>query len=122
MSRVQHLCCRQAGRLLFVAASLLSLLMLVSLAYHRNHDFLAHFACRDVRRSVERHTFIEQSKGNAAEHKTPRQQLLRFVDLETERSLQPLAGIESLPPVRIPILFSRLKISPTRSSPEAPPL
>jgi hypothetical protein len=121
---LKHPKIRKCLRLLPLAASLLALVTLLCFPSQRTLDFVEHFAGRPVCRSVERHTFMGQSKGDATAQALPRPQPLESLVLIEERGADHasnrLSAFEAVPQVPLPLLLSRLKLAKSRSGSQDP--
>lgn len=103
------------------AARLVVGVMLILFPATKAHDFGTHFRNPEVRRSVERHTFVAHSHDNTRERMA--QNNLRtasFAPIETDRQIALLENFDAVPRVPISYLLNRLKLHPARSDRQDP--
>ena len=91
-----------------MASCIIVALILVVLPLARSHRAGVHFRTHEARRSVERHTFLEQSKVYEIERVHPA--TLRFAFVALEDAPRPLQGFVRTPQLPITRLLLRLKL------------
>lgn len=116
-----HVSPRKAAELMGLTASLISVLMLLAFPVQRTHRFTDHFRTSEVRRSIERHTFVAQPEADPAERVAHCAVLPAFpVPVPTDGKVRPLAGFEYAPRVSLTRFLLRLKLGPSRASAQDP--
>ena len=105
------------ARSLYIAACLASMVMLLTLSMALTHQNADHFRMPEVRRSVERHSFLNESKSDVVD-KISAQNLRPTIVFRGEPDPGVERIIEPAPIVQAPImrLLMRLKLGPSRSS------
>ncbi len=109
----------RAGSLVRFGACLLALMMLISFAALRSHEFTAHFRVGETARFVKRHTFVSPMQGKTKFNLTVSNfQPIRTIRTEPQR-LKDRFEVETTTRVSIVEALHRLKLGPhTESDPE----
>jgi hypothetical protein len=116
-----HFGTRKAISLMGGVVSLIGALMMFALPMQRAHQFTDHFRTREVRRTIERHTFLAQPEADPAERVAHIAILPALpVPVETCSNVKPLAAFEITPHVPLTRLLLRLKLGPSRASAQDP--
>jgi hypothetical protein len=121
MSAGFHLVRFRAKSLLHLAACVASVLMLLAFPMQRVHHHSSHFRAPQIRRSIERHTFIAHPEAGTAERIAYQAVLPTvFEPVVTADALRPVVHFDLLPRVPISRLLARLKHGSTRSGGQDP--
>src|ERR1043166_7195323 len=108
---------RTIAAILRVIASMLALVMLVSLPAGRQHSFTTHVREPLVRRSTQRHTFVTPAEASAAEQvqrSTPAPSC--FDSIESAEAIRPLLQLELKTEDALARLLYRLKLGVSRKT------
>ena len=117
MHGILHNLIRRASNVIHLAAFLSVSLLLLTLPVSRIHQTATHCRAPDIRRSIERHVFLERAeehplKGISATFHEPN----GLFRANTEESLKPFAEYESIPQILPARLLLRLKLRSSRSA------
>ncbi len=121
MNLPPHVGMREPRSSIDLATALLGLLMLLAFPMRPVHQFTDHFRASEIRRSVERHTFLAQPEADPAE-RVARGAILPAltVPVATFSAVKPLAVFEFTSQVPLTRLLLRLKLGPSRASAQDP--
>jgi len=118
-----HFITRRIAGLLSLAGCVVSVAMLLVFPMQSAHQYANHFRTPQVRRSIERHTFIAHPDGDAA----PAQRIANqavfpalLVPLDAGNAVKPIANFELSSQVPISRLLLRLKLGSPRSGSQDP--
>jgi hypothetical protein len=116
-----HLGAREIRPLINVVAVLLGLLMLLAFPMRQVHQFTDHFRASEMRRSVERHTFLAQPEADPAERVAHCALVPALpVPVENQSNVKPVPAFEFTSPVPLTRLLSRLKLGRSRAGSQDP--
>src|SRR5215813_6255317 len=100
--------------LLILTISLAGAVMLLSFPCERGHFFGDHFSGPHIRRSIERHTFLERSNTDTNQSDAGHEALVLPIEPQRLDSRLKL-NVELTPQVPLRLMLSRLRLSPTVS-------
>lgn len=121
MSTRVHSTTFEVAGLLNLACCVVSVLMLLAFPMRSAHKYTDHFRTPEVRRSIERNTFVAQPESGPTEriaHQAVLPALL--VPIDSGDTIEPVAGFEL--PFETPLsrLLLRLKLGSARSDSQDP--
>jgi len=121
MSNRFHSFALKAAGFLNLAACVVSVLMLLTFPMQRVHQYANHLRTPEVRRSIERHTFIAQHEAGPSERIANQAVMPAILEsVEMGDAVKPVVDCELSPQVPISHLLARLKLGSSRSGGEDP--
>ncbi len=112
---------RRAAKLLNLAACVVSMLMLLAFPLERVHQYTNHLRAPEIRRTIERHTFVAHSEARTAERIANQAVMPAILEsVETPDAVKPVVDFKLSPQVPISHLLARLKLGSVHSGGQDP--
>jgi hypothetical protein len=112
---------RRAAKLLNLAACIVSMLMLLTFPLERVHQYTNHLRSPEIRRTIERHTFVAHSEAGTAERIANQAVMPAILEsVETWDAVKPVVDFKLSPQVPISHLLARLKLGTAHSGGQDP--
>jgi hypothetical protein len=116
-----HFATHRAAKLLNLAACIVSMLMLLAFPMQRVHQYTIHLRAPEIRRSIERHTFVAHPEAGIAERIAYQAVMPAVLEpVAAGDAPKPVVHSDLLPQIPIPHLLARLKLGSSRSGGQDP--
>jgi hypothetical protein len=121
MSARFHFATRPPAKLLNLAACVASMLMLLAFPTQRVHQYSIHLRAPEIRRTIERHTFVVHPEAGTAERIAYQAVMPGVLEpVATGDALKPVVHSDIFRQVPISHLLARLKLGSSRSGGQDP--